>query len=128
MATWEDVISTAKELASSAGRKVADVADYAKLKVKIAENEHAIEDVMEAIGRLVYESRVAEAPLEEGVITELCRQADELYAANERLQEDVDHRCGRSTCTCGTANPQGAIYCNSCGKPLFSEDRTEEVK
>lgn len=118
MATWEDVISTAKELADAAGRKVADAADYAKLKIKIADNERAIEDVMEAIGRLVYESRTTDTPLEEGVIVELCRQADELYAANERLQADVNQRCGRATCACGAANPQGASYCNSCGKPL----------
>ena len=118
MATWEDIICTAKDLADSAGRKVADVAEYGKLKFKIAENERAIEDVMEAIGRLVYESRTADAPLEEGVIAELCRQAEELYAANKRLQEDVDYRCGRATCSCGTTNPQGATYCNSCGKPL----------
>lgn len=118
MATWEDVVVTAKELADAAGRKVADVAGYAKLKVKIADNESAIEDVMEAIGRLVYESRVTETPLEEGVVIELCRRADELYADNERLQAEVDNRCGRTTCECGVANPQSAVYCNSCGKKL----------
>ena len=118
MANWEDIVYAAKDLANAAGRKVADVAEYSKLKYKMAENEHAIEDVMGAIGRLVYENRTVDAPLEDGVILELCRQAQELYATNERLQAEIDHRCGRATCSCGATNPQGASYCNSCGKSL----------
>lgn len=118
MATWEDVICKAKELAGAAGRKVTDVAEVTKQKLKIAENERAIRDVLEAVGRVAYESRKSgEAPDEE-ILSELMRQADDLYAANERLQADVDNYCGRKVCDCGAANPQGASYCNSCGKKL----------
>jgi len=118
MATWEDVVCKAKELAGAAGRKVTDVAELTKQKLKIAENERAIRDVMEAIGRVVYESQKANAAPDAEVVAELVRQVDDLYATNERLQAEVDNCCGRQTCSCGKANPQGAAYCNSCGNKL----------
>ena len=37
MATWEDVVCKAKELADAAGRKMVDVADLTKQKLKMAE-------------------------------------------------------------------------------------------
>lgn len=118
MATWEDVVCKAKELAGAAGRKVTDVAELTKQKLKIAENERSIRDVLEALGRVVYEGRKADAVLDEEIVAELVRQADDLYAANELLQAEVDNHCGRKTCACGASNPQGAAYCNACGKEL----------
>jgi len=118
MATWEDVVCKAKELAGAAGRKVTDVAELTKQKLKIAENERAIRDVLEALGRVVYESHKEDAPPDEEIVAELIRQADDLYAANEQLQAEVDNYCGRKTCSCGAANPQGAAFCNACGKEL----------
>ena len=118
MATWEDVICKARELADAAGRKVADVAEVTKLKLKIAENERAIRDAYEAIGRVVYENAKTDAVLDSEVVAELSRQLDGLYSENSRLRSEVDHFCGCTTCSCGTTNPQGAAYCNACGKSL----------
>ena len=118
MATWEDVVCKAKELAGAAGRKVTDVAELTKQKLKIAENERAIQDVMEALGRVVYESQKADAVADAAIVAELVRQVDDLYTENERLQAEVDNYCGRQTCSCGKTNPQGAAYCNSYGKQL----------
>lgn len=118
MATWEDVVCKAKELAGAAGRKVTDVAELTKHKLKIAENERAIRDVLEAIGRVVYDCRKTGEVSEEDVLSALVQQADDLYAENARLQAEVDHYCGRKVCDCGATNPQGAAFCNSCGKSL----------
>ena len=118
MATWEDVICKAKELAGAAGRKVTDVAEVTKQKLKMAENERSIRDALEAIGRVVYESRKEGVAPDEEILSELMRQVDDLYAANEQLQAEVDNYCGRKMCSCGAANPQGAVYCNICGKQL----------
>lgn len=118
MATWEDVLCKAKELAGAAGRKVTDVAELTKQKLKIAENERAIGDVFEAIGRIVYESSKTESKPNEELLSELVSQVDDLYADNERLQAEVDHYCGRKVCDCGATNPQNAVYCNSCGNKL----------
>lgn len=118
MATWEDVVCKAKELADAAGRKATDVVELTKQKLKLAENERALRDVMEALGQLLYDSRCNEVPLNEELINELLLQAKELEMANEQLQAEIDHYCGRASCSCGAANPQGAVYCNACGKEL----------
>jgi len=119
MKTWEELICTAKDLACEAGRKVTDVADLAKQKIKIAENEKALRDTLEALGRLLYDSRRADEPMSEDVVEALLAQVDELAAANERLQAAVDNASGKKTCSsCGSANPHGAAYCNSCGKSM----------
>ena len=118
MATWEDVVVKAKELAGMASRKVCDVADLTKNKLKIVENERAVRDALEAIGRVVYEGRKSDTPIDEEIVAELISQIDDLYAANDQLRAEIDNTCGRQVCTCGAANPQGAAYCNTCGKAL----------
>lgn len=119
MTTWEDVVCKAKELAEAAGRKATDVAGLAKSKLKIAENEHAIEVTMEALGRLLYESHRNGAELPEETVEELLKQVDELNAENARLQAEIDNSRGKKTCAaCGGTNPEDAAYCNKCGKEL----------
>ena len=118
MATWEDIVCKAKDLADAAGRKATDVADLAKQKIKIAENERAIRDTLEALGGILYESRKDGVEINEDLVAELVAQIDELTAANERLQAEMDHRRGYKTCDCGCKNPEGAVYCNACGKEL----------
>ena len=57
MAIWEDVICKAKEWVDVASSKATDVADLAKHKIKIAENERSIRVTLEALGGILYESR-----------------------------------------------------------------------
>lgn len=116
--TWEDIVCKAKDLADAAGRKATDVADLAKRKIKIAENERAIRDTLEALGGLLYECRKDGVEMNEELVTELVAQVDELSAANEQLQDELDAQRGYKTCDCGCKNPEGAAYCNACGKEL----------
>ena len=118
MTTWEDIVCKAKELADAAGRKATDVADLTKQKLKIAENERAMRVALEALGSVLYESRKEGVELNEELIAELSAQVDELVAANEQLQADIDNRRGCKTCACGCKNPEGAAFCNSCGQQL----------
>ena len=118
MAIWEDVICKAKEWVDVASSKATDVADLAKHKIKIAENERSIRVTLEALGGILYESRKDGAEMNEELVTELVAQVDELTAANEQLQAEIDNKCGHKTCACGAKNPEGAVYCNICGKEL----------
>lgn len=119
MKTWEEVFCKAKEVASAAGRKAGDLADLAKMKIKIAENEKAIDVTMEAIGRLYYDSRKAETEPDAEAVQELVQQVDELTAANAELQASIDQNRGQRTCSgCGAGNTADAVYCNKCGKEL----------
>ena len=118
MTSWEDIVCKAKDLADAAGRKASDVADLAKQKMKIAENERAIRVALEALGGLIYESRKDNTEPSEELVAELIAQVDELTAANEQLQAEIDNRCGTKTCECGHKNPEEAVFCNTCGKKL----------
>lgn len=118
MATWEDIVCKAKELADAAGRKATDVADLAKQKIKIADNERAIRVTLEALGGMLYESRKEGVEMNEDLVNELIAQVDELTAANEQLQAEIDNKRGYQTCSCGATNPENAVYCNACGKEL----------
>ena len=117
--TWEELVNTAKELANAAGRKATDIADLAKMKLKLAENEKAIEATLAALGRLMYEGCMERREPDDVLVIELVDQVKELEAANEQLRAEIDNNRGRKTCReCGTANPEGASFCNGCGKPL----------
>ena len=118
MATWEDIVLKARDLADAAGRKVCDAADLTKQKLKIADNERAIRLALEAMGGMLYDSRKEDVDLNEELVAELVAQVNELTAANEQLQAEIDNRRGCKTCECGCKNPESAVFCNVCGKKL----------
>lgn len=119
MSNWEDLVCKTKELASAAGRKATDMADVAKQKLKMAENDKAMDETLKAMGQLLYESRRSHQEINEEVMTELVSQVSELIAANEELQATIDNLSGKKTCeSCGAVNPENAAYCNNCGKPI----------
>lgn len=118
MTTWEEIVLKARDLADAAGRKVCDAADLTKQKLKIADNERAIHVALEALGDMVYESRKEGVEMNEELVIELVTQVDDLTAANEQLQAEIDNRRGCKTCECGEKNPENAVFCNACGKKL----------
>ncbi len=119
MATWEEMVCKAKELTAAAGRKASDMADLAKMKLKMAENEKAKGDALEALGKLLYDSRHEEKDLDEDTVSVLVAQVDELVTANEELQANIDNNRGCKTCSsCGASNKEAAAYCNKCGREL----------
>ena len=118
MATWEDIVLKARDLADAAGRKVCDAADVTKQKLKITENERGIRLALEALGGMLYDSRKEGVEFNEELAAELVAQVDELTAANEQLQAEIDNRRGFKTCECGCKNPENSVFCNACGKKL----------
>ncbi len=118
MATWEDIVLKARDLADAAGRKMNDVTESAVQKLEIADNERAIRLAIEALGGMLYDSRKEKAELNEELVAELIAQVDELTAANERLQAEIDNRRGCKTCACGCKNPESSAFCNACGTKL----------
>ena len=76
MANWENVIAAAKDFAVNTGRKMTNMADVVAIKMELSEKEHALSDVMEALGHLLYDSRKENFDLNEELISELISQAE----------------------------------------------------
>lgn len=118
MSNWDEVMYTAKELASAAGRKVNDVAGVTKQKIKMVENDRAICETLEALGKLLYENRRGGLELDEELVSELVKQIDELRISNRNIQQAIDLYYERKVCDCSAVNPYDAVYCKACGKKL----------
>lgn len=118
MATWEELVSSAKGFAAQAGRKMTNMADVVGLKLELAEKERALRDVMEALGHLLYDSRKSNSPADEELVAELEEQADIYYKMIDRLQGAIDELCAKKTCSCGAVNHEKAVFCNACGEKL----------
>ena len=118
MANWDEVMYTTKELASAVGRKVNDVAGVTKQKIKMVENDRAICNTLEALGKLLYENRRGGIELDEDLVSELVKQVDELRISNRNIQQAIDLYYERKICSCGAVNSYDAAYCQACGKQL----------
>ena len=95
-----------------------NMADVVAIKMELSEKEHALSDVMEALGHLLYDSRKENFDLNEELISELISQADAHYKAIGRLQSAIDSLCSRKVCSCGAVNAEDASFCNACGEKL----------
>lgn len=118
MANWDDVFTSAKDFAISAGRKVSNMADVMGLKMELAEKERDLRQVMEALGHLLYDSKKGGCECNAELVAELVEQADVYYNQIGKLQSAIDELCSKKTCSCGAVNPENASFCNSCGEKL----------
>ncbi len=118
MAMFEDVLSRAKSMAQSAGKKTEELVGMAKLRVQIGDLRREISSLYEGLGRLVYDSRTTEESVDDLIdacVAQLDEQLKELARLEERVMESKNViRCD----TCGAFNANDATFCNQCGNKL----------
>lgn len=118
MTTFEDVVSKAKCVAETAGKKTSDFIEVTRLKIQAAEIEKDISSILEGLGRLIYDSRKAEedvSPLIDDCIAKVDERTSELNEVRKKIDEFKDLvRCKN----CGVMNPDDAVYCKKCGEKL----------
>ncbi len=118
MATFEDVLSRAKAVAQAAGRKTEEVVELTKVRMQIADLRREIASIYEGLGRLVYDSRHTDEPMDE-LIDACVEELDEQLAALARLEERVMFSKNVVRCPkCGGFNVPDAVFCNQCGEKL----------
>lgn len=118
MAAFEEVLSRAKELAQTAGRKTEELVEVTKTRVKIGDVRREIASLYEGLGRLVYDSRRCEEPVDD-LIQACVEQLDEQLAELARLEERVMESKSVIRCAqCGALNANDAAFCNQCGKKI----------
>ena len=118
MAVFEDVLSRAKSIAKTAGRKTEDLVELTKVHIQIGDLRREIAALYEGLGRLVYDARHTDESVDE-LIDACVEELEEQQAALARLEERVMQTKNVVRCeACGTFNAQGAAFCNRCGKKL----------
>lgn len=118
MAMFEDVLSRAKSVAQSAGKKTEEMVGIAKVKMQIGDLRREITSLYEGLGRLVYDSRHSEESVDE-LVDACVEQLDEQLAELARLEERVMESKNVIRCdSCGSFNAQDAVFCSKCGVKL----------
>ncbi|MBR2406132.1 MAG: zinc ribbon domain-containing protein [Clostridia bacterium] len=118
MAVFEDVLSRAKAVAKTAGRKTEELVELTKIHVQIGDLRREIASLYEGLGRLVYDSRRSEESVDE-LIDACIEELTEQEAALARLEDRVMQNKNAVRCAeCGAVNANNATFCNQCGKKL----------
>lgn len=118
MAVFEDVLSRAKSIAKTAGRKTEDLVELTKVHIQIGDLRREIAALYEGLGRLVYDARHTDEPVDE-LIDACVEELEEQQAALARLEERVMQNKNVVRCeACGAFNAHDAAFCNQCGKKL----------
>jgi len=109
---------TAGDAARAAGRRAGQMADVAKLNVQLFDLNCDIDEVMQQLGRLMYDTHLGQLPPGESV-PELLAKADELIARREELQDRIAAlRQSRICPACGGTCGREDKFCKRCGAQL----------
>ena len=118
MATFEEILNKARDLAGVATDKATELVDKTKIKMDIAQLGKKLSATYEGIGRLVYEAETAGEDITElkASAFETVKELEDEIAA---LQEKLYGYEGAVRCAeCGNVNEGDAVFCKKCGKAL----------
>ena len=118
MATLDNLMNKAKELADSVGKATGELVDDSRLKIQEIKLSSELKDAYERLGSVVYDS----------IKTGTQNQAlvDLVVSEIDTIQKDLETLKGKSApastekyCPqCGATNSRESVYCSKCGAPL----------
>lgn len=127
MGFFDELLSTTKSVASTAGKKTDEAVKISKLKVKKAQIKSDIKTKQEKLGALVYQmAKVDEKDGEafDAAIAEI----DAGYEALLEIEKQLDELAGTVTCVnCGAKTKNDNNYCPKCGTKLPVIEVKEEA-
>ncbi len=128
MGFFDELLSTTKTVASTAGKKTDEAVKISKLKVKKAQINSDIKTKYEKLGTMVYQ--MAKADEKDGeafdaAIADIDASCEALVA----IDKQIDELTGVVTCeNCGAKTKDENSYCPKCGTKLpVVEVKAEEA-
>jgi len=113
MGIMDDVITGAKQTATTIGKKSAEFYDFAKLKVLLAETKSNLSKKYEALGKITYEAEKSGAFAD---TTEIIVSIDILKEKITELEDKLAEHKNFIRCeSCDAYNTIGSKFCNDCG-------------
>ena len=113
----------------SASKKTGEIAQEAKIKMKMNENKAKIKDLYQEIGKIVYQKHIHEEEVNiKEDLNSYCSQIDELSKEVETYQEKVLALKNKRICeNCYEEIDLQSKYCPSCGFEQADESK-EDIK
>ena len=132
MGFLDELVSTTKNVAATAGKKTDEAVKLSKLKIKKAQTKSDIKSKYEKLGELVYTMNKDNEKDEEAYNAAIA-EIDELVAKMGEIDDQLDLLNGELTCEkCGAKTKNDNSYCPKCGTKLpeikIEEEPAEEVK
>ena len=122
MATIDDIIARAKDVAVAAGKMTGDVFELSKGKFHALKISSNIQRSYEKLGSIVYDSMKYDTENSEMVnvcVAEIDALVEELAEVNSRIS-DLKNVVVCSSC--GYSNPTTAYFCAKCGSSILKAE------
>lgn len=126
MGFLDDVISTTKNVAATAGKKTDEAVQFSKLKIKAAQLNSDIKNKFEKLGALIYQmAKTDEKNNEEFDL--LIGEIDDCYAMLDDIEEKINDLKKEVVCPgCGEKTKNENAFCPKCGAKLPVKVQAEE--
>lgn len=127
MGFLDDVISTTKNVAATAGKKTDEAVQLSKLKIKESQLNGDIKNKYEKLGEMIYQMAKSETK-DDNAFALMVSEIDDCFARLSEISEKIDVLRGEIACpNCGKKTKDENAYCPSCGTKLpVREEPAEE--
>lgn len=131
MGFLEDVISTGKNVVSTAGKMTDEAVKLSKLKIKQTQINSDIRAKFEKLGEMIYQMKKS-GDQDNTAFDEAISAIDESYTHLDEIGKQIDELKNQVTCPkCGAKTKDENMYCPKCGaklpeKPAETEEKTAE--
>lgn len=126
MSFVDNIVSTTKNVAATAGKKTGEAIGISKLKVKNTQINIDIKSKNEKLGALVY-SMAKSGEKDTEAFDALIAEIDAANAELEENNKQLDELRGKVTCTaCGVKTDNDNVFCPKCGAKLPEKPAAEE--
>ena len=126
MSWMDDMWINTKSAANAVGQKTGEVIDRSKLRLAIIDLKSDLFHKYAVLGKLCYESyRTGKDYAKEMLALE--KEIADMNVQLSALKDKLAHLQKKVKCpSCGTYNPQGALFCRQCGSRLAGAAAKEE--
>ena len=125
MSFFDNVISTGKNVVSSAGKKTDSAVKLSKLKIRETQINNDIRSRYEKLGELCYQAYKS-GEKNEDELNEQLTGLDNCYNELEEISKQTDELKNMVTCPkCGAKHKDDDAFCSVCGAKLPEKPKPE---
>lgn len=119
------MFNTVKDLISKTAKdavKVSNTAvEYTKLKFKLTETNHKINEKYLEIGKMVYATTIGEE-VDSDDIENICSEISALLKEADEYDDAINKAANKKVCdNCGAVVSNSSIFCSKCGNKILDE-------